>query len=124
MLAMKAALAVAALGVLFTPANASAATYHWANGNIYLNNNGSARDPYSLLIWGVYCHEMDANNVRNIHVNATWPSGALYGTWVSFQTAGYRSYAANNKLSGACRNPHSVGYWINAHDNYNPTIPA
>ncbi len=69
-------------------------------------------------ITGVYCHELDPNYTRNIEINAVWPQGGWYGNWVSYQTAGLRSYAGVYALRGACRNPHTVGYYFNAHDNY------
>lgn len=98
------------------PSVAQAQTYHWASG-LYTGPGQAWRDPQSWVLAGVYCHELDAFQ-RNIEIRATYPNGAAYGTWVSFTTDGYRSYAGQYVLSGACRNPHSVGYHINAHDNY------
>ena len=70
---------------------------------------------------GSYCHEMDTAHTRNIEIGAffdTSPSITQYGSWVSYQTHGLRSYAGNHILKGACRNPHTVSYYFNAHVNY------
>ncbi|HEX8206191.1 MAG TPA: hypothetical protein VF587_09045 [Solirubrobacteraceae bacterium] len=101
---------------LMAPAAAQGAD-HWANSD-YLGPGWAKRNPFVNILAGVYCHELDSAYTRNIEINATWRDGTLYGSWVSFQTDGLRTYAGKYALSGACRNPHSVGYFFNAHDNY------
>ncbi|MCW2997429.1 MAG: hypothetical protein JWQ20_1650 [Conexibacter sp.] len=100
------------------PSMAHAGTTHWAVSG-YLSAGQSLYNPgYSSLL-GVYCHELDGAQTRFIQINAVVAiNGPLYGSWVQYTTDGYRAYSGNNYLHGACRNPHSVGYYYNAHDNY------
>lgn len=109
--------ALAMAGVLAVPSSAQAFTHHWASYN-WLGPGSALRDPFVWVLAGAYCHELDGANTRKIQINATWNTGVLYGSWVDFWTEGLRTYAGNNALAGACRNPHSVGYSFNAHDNY------
>lgn len=102
---------------LLAPAAAQAGTHHWATA-LWIDAGQALRNPNWPLITGVYCHELDVTYTRQIQINATYPNGTLYGTWVQFATDGYRSYAGANYLSGACKNPHSVGYSFSAHDNH------
>lgn len=121
MLGQKIRATAAALGTavalsIAIPAPAHA-TYHWAS-NAWLGPASAQRDQFVWVLAGVYCHELDSAHARKIQVNAVWQSNSLYGSWVDFWTDGYRTYAGQYALAGACRNPHSVGYPFNAHDNY------
>lgn len=110
---------VAAVGLLI-PSVAQAGTTHWAN-NLWLQGGHSLRDPATHILYGVYCHEFDYDNRRKIQINATYSVGSQYGSWVQFTTDGYRTYSNAYRLAGACRNPHSVAYHSDAHDNWHST---
>lgn len=115
---LKGAVAVVVAAAAFVaPSAAQADTYKWANPQ-YIGGGVGLTDRYVWILAGVYCHELDGANTRFIQINATYSNGTLYGSWVQYQTDGYRSYAGNYALAGACRNPHTVGYYFNAHDNY------
>lgn len=107
---------VAAVSSLVAPSVAQADTVTWAT-DLYAGPGQSFYSYQLVLLAGVYCHELD-DGLKNIEVNAVTASKNLYGSWVSYQTDGYRSYAGQSNLYGACRNPHTVGYRFNAHDNY------
>lgn len=109
--------AAAIVAAFLIPASASAAADHWSVGQ-WLGGGAAGANPNTRLLTGVYCHELDSVYTRNIEINANWPFGGLYGSWVSYQTGGLRTYAGAYVLRGACYNPHSVGYAFNAHDNY------
>lgn len=108
-----------AAAALVAPTTAQAGTVHWASGEWL----GSGQGLYNALSYsaltGAYCHEMDPVNTRQIQINAmNWNGTALWGSWVQYTTDGLRSYSGWNHLRGACKNPHSLGYSFNAHDNH------
>lgn len=112
-------LGIAVAAALAVPSSAQAGTIHWAVGSWLAAGQGLYNGVGYSLTSGVYCHELDPDYARQIQINAVWwDSAALYGSWVQYTTSGLRSYAGVNYLRGACRNPHSVGYAYNAHDNH------
>lgn len=102
---------------MLAPAAAQARTITWSNG-MHLAGSTYKSNPFVDILAGAYCHELGAG-VKGIDINARRASGALYGSFVRFQTSGIRSYAGNLPLAGVCGNPHSTSYsyTFNAHDN-------
>ena len=95
---------LAAIIALSVPSAAQAGTEHCAV-NRYLGGGDNLADGAAPLLTGVYCHELDASHTRQIQINAIWAS--------TLNWHGGTSY-----LHGACKNPHTVAYYFNAHDNY------
>lgn len=109
---------LAAIIALSVPSAAQAGTEHWAV-NRYLGGGDNLADGAAPLLTGVYCHELDASHTRQIQINAIWASTLnWHGGWVQVTTHGLRSYGGTSYLHGACKNPHTVAYYFNAHDNY------